>query len=110
MGESIVKASPRGTYSEFWVKKLAVSASVPGAFGTKNDRGLQPIVTESFPWTGWERFINNPPMDRSVDICSILWVFPERVSPNSPVRINVVTYLTTSANIDVAPGPFTANV
>jgi predicted permease len=33
-----------------------------------------------------------------------------RLLPNSPVRCNVITYLTASANIGIIPGPLATNV
>ena len=117
MGESIVNASLRGTYSEFYVKMLPVSrfsTGVPNASGTRNHRRLQPIETELYPmdpWTGWEHFIDSPPVDTSdssVDFC--FCVFTERATPgpNSPVRSNVITYAST--DIDVVAGPLSTNV
>ena len=92
-----------------------MSAGVPGAFTepfrTRNHRGLRPLATE--PYSTWEssssleRFIDSLSMDSSVDLC--LHFIPERAAPSNPVRSNIVTYLTT-ANIDIAPGPFATNI
>jgi hypothetical protein len=91
MGESIVKASLRGTYSGFYVRRLPVSTGVPRAFRTQNDCGLQLISTELYPWTtGWEHFIDSPPMDSSPGFC--FCIFTERVGPDSPVRSNIITF------------------
>ena len=107
MGESIIKASLRGKYCGFCTKTFPVSTGVPRAFGTPNHLGLQPIITELYPWTGWERFIDSPSVDSSVDFW--LHFFTEREAPSSSVRSNIVTYLTT-ANINVAPGPFATDI
>ena len=112
MGESIVEASLRGTFGECYATRLVVSAgSVSRASGTRNDRGLHPIGTEMYPWTGWDRFVDSPPMNSSVDFCSVC-IFTKQVAPNSPVR-NVITYITApaqSADIDIVPGPLATNV
>ena len=92
MGESIVKASLKGAFSEIYAMRLPVSTGgVPRGFRTRNDRGLQPINTELYPWTGWDRFIDGPPMDSSVDFCSVC-ILIKQATPNSPVRSNVITY------------------
>jgi hypothetical protein len=110
MGESIVEASLKGTYSEFYATRAPMSTGgVPGAFRTWNDRGLQPIDTELYPWTGWDRFIDSPPMDSSVDFCSVCF-FTNQAAPNSPVCSKVITYLTTPANFDVASGFLATNI
>jgi hypothetical protein len=112
MGESIVKTSLGGTYySGFYVDRHLVSTGIPRAFKAQNRRGLQPIITELYPWTarGWEHFIERPPMDSSADFCSVC-VVTARVTLNSPVCSNIIMYLTTSANIDIAPGPFATAV
>ena len=106
MGESIVETSLRGAFSEFYVTRLPVSTGVSRALRNRNERGLQPIDTELYSWTGWDRFIDSPPMDSSFNFCSVC-VF---TTPVTPVRSEVITYLTTSANIDLAPGPFAANI
>ena len=103
-GESIVKASLRGTYCGF-CERLPVS-TVPRA--SRNRRGLQPIITEGCPWMGWKCSIGCLPMHSSVDFG--LCVCTGRAAPDSPVRCDVITYLTASANIDIAPGPLTTNV
>ena len=106
MGGSIVEAYLKGTFSGFYSStRLPISTGgVPRAFRTRNDRGLHPIGTELYPWTGWERFIDRPPMDSSVAFC--LHFFPKRAAP---VRSNIVTYLTT-ANIGVAPDSLGTNI
>ena len=111
MGESILEASLNGTFGEFYATRFPVSTpgGVPRNFRTRNDRGLQPIDTELYPWTGWDRFIDGPPMDSSVDFCSVS-LFTNQAAPNSPVRGTVITYLTTSANFDVASGSLTTNI
>ena len=110
MGESIVKASLNGTFGEFYAMRLPVSiGGVPRAFRTRNDRGLNPIDTEMYPWMGWERFIDSPPMGSSVDFCSVI-IFTRQAAPNSPVRSKIITYSNTSANIDVAPGSLATNI
>ena len=92
MGESIVEASLRGTFNEFYVTRLPVSTGVSRALKARNERGLRPIDTELYPWAGWDRFIDSPPMDSSVDFC-LVCVLTERMTPNGPVRSNVITYL-----------------
>ena len=100
MGESIVEASLKGTvctFSGFYATRLPVSTGGgPRAFRTRNDRGLHSIGIELYPWTGWDRFIDGPPMDSSGDFRAVC-VLTERGTPNSPVRSKVITYLTTSA-------------
>jgi hypothetical protein len=107
-GEGIVNTSLRGTYSEFY-KRLPVSTGtgIPLTFRTRNDRGLQPVVTELYPWTGWEPFISTP-MESSVDLC--LHFFTKQAAPNSPVRSKVIKNLTMSANFNVAPGSLATNI
>ena len=94
-GEGIVKASLRGTYygfyTRFHIERPLVSTSVPKASGTRNHHQLQPIVTELYPWTGWECFIDSPPMDSCVDFCSVC-IFTKQVAPSSPVSGNIVTH------------------
>ena len=106
MGESILKASLRGLYSEFYIKTLPVSTGGSGVSRTQNDRGLQSIVTDLYPWTGWESFIDNPPRDSSADIC--LCIFTEQGAPDSSVRSNVITYAST--DINVVPGPLATDI
>ena len=48
------------------------------------------------------------PMHSSTDI--FLRVCAGRLAPDSPVRCDVTTYLTASANIEIAPGPLATNV
>ena len=70
MGGSIVKASLNGTFGEFYAMRLPVSiGGVPRAFRTRNDRGLHPINTEMYPWIGWERFIDSPPLTSNGQFC-----------------------------------------
>ena len=101
MGESIINASLRGTLSELYVTRFLVSTCIPRPFRTWNYHVLQPIVTEftaweSYPWTGWEHFINSPLMDSSADFCLCI-NYPN--SPDCPVCSKVITSLTTFANI-----------
>ena len=116
MGESIVKASLGGTYSELYITKFPVRPvstfiSRPSKFTTRNHHVLQPIVTRSYPWTGWECFVDGPPMDTLDSFANFwLYVITEQPVPNSPVCSKVITSLTTSANINVAPGPFATNI
>ena len=94
MGESIVEASLKGAFCDFYATSLpAVSTgSIPRAFRTGNDRGSYPIDTELYPWTGWERFIDSSPMNSSVDFCSVCF-FTRQAAPDSLVRSKVITYL-----------------
>ena len=68
-GESIVRASLRGTYYGF-CKRLPVSA-VPR---TSRNRRLQPIITQGHPWMSWELLIDYLAMNSSFDfglcVCS----------------------------------------
>ena len=112
IGECIVETSLKGTLSGFYatrVARLPMSTSgvpFPRASRTRNNRGLHPISTKLYPWTDWECILDSPPMNSSVDFCSVC-VF---TSPVTPVRSKVIKYLTMSANIDLAPGPFAANI
>ena len=108
IGKSIVEASLKGTFRECYATRLPIS-TVPRAFRTRNDLGLHSIGTKLYPWTGWDRFIDSPPMDSSVDFCSVC-ILTKHAVPNSPVRSKAITYLTTSANFNVAPGPLATNV
>ena len=93
MGKSVVEASLKDTFGEFYATRLSVSTGdVPRAFSSWNDRGLHPIVTEVYPWTGWERFIDSPPMGNSVDYCRV-YSFTKQEAPNSPVRSKVTAYI-----------------
>ena len=110
-GEGIIKASLRGTYGEFYVKRLPMSAGVPRAFRTLNNRGLQLIITALYPWTSWEHFIDRPPTnnnDSSVNFYSV-YVFTKQVAPNSPVCSNVIAFNCIYSHC-VAPGPFATNI
>ena len=107
MGESIVKASLRGTSGELCVARFSLSICVPRPLRTRNQCALQPIVTdfnELYPWTGWKRFIDSPPLFSSADSC--LCVIKRPV----PVRSKVIMCLNMSVNINVGPGPFATNV
>ena len=98
MGESIVKETLNGTFGEYYATRLPVSTGVRRAFRTRKHRELHSIGTKLYPWTGWERFIDGPPMHTSADFCSVC-VLIKQVAPNSPVRSKVIAYLTTSANL-----------
>ena len=95
MGKSTVEASLKGTvgtFRGFYVTRLPVSTGGgPRAFRTRNNRGLHSIGTKLYPWTGWDRFIDGPPMDSSVDFCSVC-ILIKQATPNSPVRSKVITY------------------
>ena len=110
MGESIVKASLRNTSHELYFTRFQVSTHIPRPFRTLNSTqcGLQPIVTVSYPWMGWEHFIDSPPMDHSANFC--LWFITEQPVPNSPVCSKVITCLTTFANINIASSPLATNI
>ena len=100
MGESIIKASLRGTYCRFCNRTL-VSTS-PGA--SVNRRDLVPIITEVYPSIIWECLIGCLSMGSSVDfdlcVCTPQ-VTPHR--PHRPVRCGIITYFTAS---NIAPtGP-----
>ena len=79
-GESIVKASLRGTYCGF-CKQLPVS-TVPRA-SVNSGRGLWPIITEVYPLMVWECLIGCVPMQGSVDFG--LCIYTGRVEPDIPV-------------------------
>jgi hypothetical protein len=82
-GERVVKVSLRGAQCGF-CERIPVS-TVPSV--SRNRRGLQPIITEGFPWTGWECSIGCLPVllpvhgsdDTGVRVCT------GRAAPNSPV-------------------------
>ena len=93
----------RGTYYRFC--KPAPVFTVPRS--SRNRRGLQPIITQE-PWMGWECLVDCLPMNSSVDFG--LCVCTGRTAPDSPVRCDVIAYLTSSANVDIAPGPLATNV
>ena len=103
--EGIVMASLNGTHCGF-CERLPVSA-VPGT--STNSRGLPPIITDVCSLMGWKCSIGSLPMHSSDDIG--LRICTGRAALDIPVRCEILTYcLTTSANIEVAPGPLTANV
>ena len=80
-GESIVRASLRGTYCGF-CKQLPVS-TVPRA--STDSRGLQPIITEGCSWMGWCSTASGClPVHSSVDIG--LRICTGKVTPDSLVR------------------------
>ena len=85
-GESIVRASLKGTYYGF-CKRLPVSA-IPR---TSRNRRLQPIITQGYPWMSWERLIGCPAMNGSFDLG--LCVCSGRATPDSPVRCDVIQFL-----------------
>ena len=105
-GESIIKESLRGSYCGF-CKWLPVS-TVPGA--SRNNRGLHPIITEGCPWMGWKCSIQvgSLPMHSYLDIG--LGICTGQAVPNSLVHCGINTYLTASADIDIAPGPLATDV
>ena len=57
---------------------------------------------------GWKHFIDNPQMASSSGFH--LCVVTERPVPNSPVCSQVITYLASFANINIASGPFATNI
>ena len=91
IGESIVKASFKGTYSGFYVNRHLVSTSISRIFGSQNHCELEPISTEVHPWMGWKHIINHPSMSSFDDFCSICVVI-EEVTPNIPVCSNIIIY------------------
>ena len=105
VGENIVNASLKGTSCGF-CERLPVS-TVAGA--STNSRGLPLIITEGCPVMRWKCSIGCLPMHSSVD--AGLGICTGRAAPDITVRCEVLIYcLTTSANIDIAPGPLTTNV
>ena len=111
-GEGIIKAILGGTHCGF-CKRLPAS-TIPRA--SRNCHGPQPIITLECPWVGWNFQVvawrcltGYPPMHSPVD--TSLRVCTGREAPEtSPVRCDVIIYLTASANIDIASGPFAADV
>ena len=105
MGEAIVNASLRGAYCGF-CQRLPVS-TIRGA--PANSRRLPPIITEGCSLMGWKCSIGCLPMHSLVDVG--LHICPGRAAPDISVRCDALShYLTTSANIDIAPGPLATNV
>ena len=105
-GESIVKASLRGTHCGFCRRLPVYTDAVPGA--SRNHRGLQPIITEECSWMSWKSSNGCLPMHSSVDIG--LRICTGQVLSDSPVRCDVIINIIAFANIDVVPGPLATNV
>ena len=103
-GETIIKASLSGTCCRF-CKQIPVP-TVPRA--SRNRRGLQPIITEGCSRTGWKCSTGCLPVHSSDNIGFRICV--GRVTPDNPVCCDVITYLTVSANTDIAPGSLTTYV
>ena len=110
-GESILKASLRGSYCGF-CKQLSPVSTVPRTSrNRRTSRELQPIITKGCPWTGWKCPIGCLPVHTSVDID--LGICTGRAAPNSVVRCescDVIAYSTAPANIDIAPCSVATNV
>ena len=103
-GEKIVKSSLGGTRCGF-CEQLPASAS-PGT--SRNHRGLQPIITEGCTQMAWKCSTGYLPMHSSIN--TGLRICAGQVAPDSPVRCDVTTYLTASANIYIAPGSFATDI
>jgi hypothetical protein len=87
MGWRIVNASLTGTHCWF-CKRLLVS-TFPRTSG--NCRGLQPIITQGYPFMGWECLIPCLPIPNSVDFG--LCVCVGRAAPDGSVRYDVITFI-----------------
>lgn len=106
-GESIVKVSHGGALCGF-CERLPMF-TVLRASG--NHRGLQPIITEGCSSMGWKCSFGCLPMHNTViDGLRILRICTGRVTPDSQVRYDIITHLTASANIGIAPGPLATNI
>ena len=102
-GEKIVEASLGGTRCGF-CEQPPVSTSPRTS---RNRHGLQPIITEGLPRMHLTCSIGHLLIHDSIDIG--LRVCVGRVAPDSLVRCDITTYLTASANIDIALGPLSTN-
>ena len=89
MGETVVKASARGTCCRVCNRTLV--SAFPGA--SANRRDLVPIITkgiEGYPSITWECLIGCLSVGRSVDFD--LCVCTPQVAPHRSVRCGIITF------------------
>ena len=102
-GGSIVNASFKSTCDG--VCKLLLVSTVRDS---RNHRGLKPIITQWYPPMVGKCLINCLPMRSYID--SGLCIGAGRATPDSAVRCYIITYLTGSVNVDIAPCPLATNI
>ena len=103
-GEGIIKASLKGKSCGF-CERLPVPTT-PGT--STSHRGLQPIITEQYPWLGWKCSTQIGCLHSSVDVG--LRVCTGKTASDSLVRCDVsIKHLSASAYTDIACAPFATN-
>ena len=113
MGESIVKASLRGSRCGLCKRLRASTVSGRGLRSRLRTEALQPIITKGFSSLSFNTSsIGGLPMHsyRNIGLC----ICTGQVAPDSPVRCDIITYsyLSLYANINIALrlSPFATNV